>query len=271
MTPSYVFTKSHSLRRAIHTKLCSCRHVILLLDFDGTLTPIRKTPAQARLSEKASALLRLLASHPNMTVGIVTGRSLTDIARKVSATHMALIANHGFEISFRGASWVHPWAEHVRPLLNRIARRLRQQLRTNSGIVVENKRYTLAIHYRAARGGRAREVRGVVLNLLLPYWSGFRVTEGKKVIEVRPNVPWSKGTAVQCVLSLLKREKRTCIIYIGDDATDEDAFQALNGTGITVVVGRKKKTHASYWVRNPKEVLEFLAVLETIIRERAGI
>ena len=268
MIPLYLFNRSRTLRRSVQKRLRLCRRPILLMDFDGTLAPIRKTPAEAHLPERAKELLRLLADQPHIILGIVTGRSLPDIRRKVGRNGMLLVANHGFEIFAHGIRWVHPWAERVRPHLNRLARLLRRHLRVIPGALVENKRYTLGIHYRAVQGKDARKVRGLVLDLLVPFRKDFRITEGKKVIEVRPNVAWSKGTAVQRVLTLLKHKGRECVIYIGDDTTDEDAFEALRETGITVVVGKKKTSSAVYWVRNPGEVLEFLSILGVMLSER---
>jgi trehalose 6-phosphate phosphatase len=270
VNPQYLFGKSRALRRPVVTKLRSCRQIILLLDFDGTLAPIRRTPADARMPARMSKLLRLFAVHPNISVGIVTGRSLRDIRQKVSKHHVLLIANHGFEIFLDGVCWVHPWAERIMPLLHRLARTLKRRLLTVAGVLVENKRYTLAVHYRGVRQKDVRLVRETVYDLVLPFWREFKITRGKKVIEVRPNVPWSKGTAIQQVLTLLKREKEGCVIYTGDDATDEDAFEALRGNGITIVVGKKQRSKAMYWVRNPAEVWEFLATLGVTMSERTG-
>jgi trehalose 6-phosphate phosphatase len=269
MNPKYLFNQSRTLRRPILERIQSCREIILLLDYDGTLVPIRATPAEARMPAKTRRLLYLLCGQPNIIAGIVTGRSLPDILRKVGKNRPMLIANHGFEIFLDGMCWVHPWAERVMPLLQHLARKLRRHLNTISGVLVENKRYTLAIHYRGVERKDVRTVRETVLELLLPFWSEFRITEGKKVIEVRPNVPWSKGSAIQRVVKLLKREKQRCVIYIGDDTTDEDAFEALRGGGITIVVG-KKKSSAAYWVRNPAEVWQFLAILALTMSERTG-
>jgi len=268
MTPRYLFERSGALRRPVVTKLRSCRQIILLLDFDGTLVPIRRTPAEARMPAKMSKLLLLLARHPSISVGIVTGRSLPDIRQKVKMHRMFLIANHGFEIFLDDACWVHPWAERIKPLLHRLAQRLRGRLQSVSGVFVEDKRYTLAIHYRAVRQKDVRLVRETVHDLVMPFWREFKITRGKKVIEVRPNVPWSKGTAIQQVLTSLKRIKEECVIYAGDDTTDEDAFGALRGNGITIVVGKKRHSKAAYWVRNPAEVWEFLATLGVSMSER---
>lgn len=268
MTARYLFGRSRTLPRSVITRLRSCRQIILLLDFDGTLAPIRPTPAQARMPARTRALLQLLARHPSITVGIVTGRSLPDIRKKIGRQHLLLIANHGFEIFLDGVCWTHPWAKRSMPLLQRLARKLKGHLKTIPGVLVEQKRYSLTIHYRAVRRNQIRTMQEVALDILSPFWRDIRITKGKKVLEVRPNVPWGKGTAIQRVLTLLNRQKDGCVIYAGDDTTDEDAFAALRGGGVTVAVGKKKQTHAAYWVRDPGEVWEFLAALAITMAER---
>ena len=181
---------------------------------------------------------------------------------------MLLIANHGFEIFLDDVCWTHPWAERIMPLLRRLSQNLRRHLDTIPGVLVEHKGYSLTVHYRRVRQKHVRTVRRVVLDLLSPFWRELRITRGKKVLEVRPNVPWGKGTAIQRVLSLLKRQKHGCVIYVGDDATDEDAFEVLRSGGITVVVGKKKQSVAAYWVKDPGEVWDFLAALAIALAER---
>jgi trehalose-phosphatase len=154
--------------------------------------------------------------------------------------------------------------------MSRLARKLKSRLKKVPGVLVENKRYTLAIHYRSVHAKHLPVVHDTVFDLMPPHQKECRITEGKRVIEVRPRVPWSKGTAVQRVLRILKRERQSCVIYIGDDTTDEDAFEVLKRRGITIVVGKKQLSHAAYWVRNPGEVRDFLALLALLITERAA-
>jgi trehalose 6-phosphate phosphatase len=266
--PTYLFSRPGSLPRPILKSLAGSREIVLLMDYDGTLVPIQSAPKEARLSSRTRQLLNVLSDEPKIISGIVTGRSLPDILRKVGRNRFLLLANHGFEIFIDNDKWVHPWAERMEPLLRRLARTLRRRLKTVSGLLLENKGYTLSVHYRRVSQDEVREVRDTVMDVLRPYVREIRITKGKKVIELRPNVPWSKGTAILKVLRLLKRQKKRCIIYLGDDTTDEDAFEALRGSGITIAVGKKKKSSAAYWVKDPAEVMEFLSILAFTVRER---
>lgn len=238
------------------------------MDFDGTLAPIRKTPAVAFMPASTAVLLRQLTTCRKIVAGIVTGRALSDIVPKVGRGGFFIIANHGFEIFFDNTVWIHPRVERVVPLLTKVASRLRRSLRHTEGILLENKRYTLAVHYRGARELRLRDLSATVKQSLSPYHDQLRLTHGKKVIEIRPDIDWDKGSAVTSFLSLLKKRRHSCIIYLGDDRTDEDAFVALRDRGITIVAGKKRKTAAQYWVKNPGEVAEFLALMATVLSER---
>jgi trehalose 6-phosphate phosphatase len=91
---------------------------------------------------------------------------------------------------------------------------------------------------------------------------------GKKVLEVCPPVNWDKGKAVLWLLHNMSFSENTPVlpIYIGDDITDEDAFKLLKGSGLTVFVGKPKKSNAEYYIKDTNEVLSFLSWLEKTTR-----
>jgi trehalose-phosphatase len=250
--------------------LARCKSIILFLDFDGTLAPIRKTPSLARLPFETRALLRRLSNRPNIIVGLVTGRSEADIIKKVRIRNVIWIANHGFEISMGRSHWVHRAAKEARPVLGEIARKLRRGLSAVQGVLIENKRYTLTVHYRNVRKQSVSLVKEITRHLLRPYEAQFRITTGKKVFEVRPNAPWNKGHAVEHVLECLRPDKTSLLVYIGDDRTDEDAFKRLHARALTVMVGRKIESAARYRVRNPRAAKEFLKIIEGTSRKGEG-
>lgn len=260
MTPSYLFTPSRRLPGPLQRKLQACRQLILFLDFDGTLASIRQTPAGASLSATTRRLLRSLASRSTVSIAIVTGRSLRDIRQKVDNS-VIFIANHGLEIFEAGIHWVHPRAEVCRPMMAELTRKIRQRLRNVTGVFVENKRYTLSIHYRLVDRRHLGFVKAEVSELYAPYGDALNITEGKEVVEIGPRVRWNKGVAVQKLLPLLKTERRIFIVYVGDDTSDESAFDALRRAGTTIVVGQKAATSARYWVKNPAEVRRLLGLL----------
>jgi trehalose-phosphatase len=119
---------------------------------------------------------------------------------------------------------------------------------------------SFAVHYREASPPVARAAKSCLLDVVAPVRDRLRVLEGAMVWEVLPNEIRGKGGAVRDVLAELP--PGTPAIYMGDDGTDEAAFCAL-GDQISIRVGKAQKSHAKYYVRDPREVICFLQRLET--------
>jgi trehalose 6-phosphate phosphatase len=236
--------------------------LILLLDFDGTLAPIVPRPESAAiLPEARTALLRLLELG-NVDIAIVSGRGLSDARRMVGLTTVAYAGNHGMEIDGPGVHQIHEQAAAARPVLDHIVERLRAPLGEIEGAILEDKGLTLTIHYRLVDDSQAANVRQLVKEATVDH-PEIRVTEGKMVLEVRPAVEWDKGRAVAFLLDHLRPASDVPVIYIGDDATDEDAFRALRkregpGEGIIVADPPRATTLARSFLRWPEEVAELL-------------
>ncbi len=253
----------HSLAIASQLKLAG--HVLLLSDFDGTLAPIVERPELAVLSERNRNLLRRLAHQPGLTVGIISGRALGDLIGRVGIEGLAYAGNHGLEIKGPGLRFVSPVAEELRPVLNVVHQVLTRTLGTLKGVFVEHKGLSLSVHYRLAEAPRER-IREAVQRVVgsMPAGDSTVMTEGKKVIEIRPAAGWDKGRAVKLLMKRYgKGGRRSGLVpvYLGDDRTDEDAFRviAAYGRGITVRVGEPDPTSAArYCVSSPEDVSTFL-------------
>ncbi|HHT9152799.1 MAG TPA: trehalose-phosphatase [Candidatus Hypogeohydataceae bacterium YC40] len=234
--------------------------ILLFLDYDGTLVPIRKRPSLAILSPAGRQLLERLSRSPKLSVGIATGRSLTDIQRLIAIKELFYIANHGLEISLEGKGWAHPKAERLRPYLKEILSELKKSTRHINGVLLEDKGLTLSVHYRNVPNRFSKELRAVVVSVINRHSEKFIVTHDKKVYEIRPNINWDKGRAV-LKLSHYLGKRKMLKIYIGDGRTDEDAFRVMGKGDIAIRVGYKRNSLASYYVKNPKEVVAFLKYL----------
>ncbi|MFQ5585560.1 MAG: trehalose-phosphatase [Thermodesulfobacteriota bacterium] len=224
----------------------------LFLDYDGTLTPIVGRPEKAHLSYSMKEVIRRLKRR--YPLAIISGRGLDDLREKVGIRGVVYAGNHGLEIESEDFSRHEEKAHELRETLSAIAALLDAALRYCKGVIVENKGLTLSVHYRLVDKREVPQVVEIVKHELTPYQEKgrVRVTEGKKVIEIRPPVKWDKGKAVSWILGRgIFRE--TLPIYIGDDETDRDAFRALRGRGLSIVVGHRWKD-ADYFLKDQSEV-----------------
>jgi trehalose-phosphatase len=250
-------------------QLRDAKHILLLADFDGTLTPIVGRPELANLSEELRRLLRALARQRHFTLGIISGRALADLEDKVGISGLVYAGNHGLEIEGPGISFVNPVAEELRPILRIMHYVLSRALGTTRGVLVENKGLSISIHYRLAEKHRAGEVENIMKKVVggAEAAGQTRITSGKKVYEVRPAVTWDKGKAIKLLMKRYGkggRKSGLLPMYFGDDLTDEDGFSVIEnyGIGLSVFVGEEnQRSTARYFLRSPAEVATFLNML----------
>jgi trehalose 6-phosphate phosphatase len=237
------------------------QEIALFLDYDGTLTPIRKTPNKAIPAPGTISLLRKLIQLPHLTVFIVTGRSMEDIRQRIPLENMGFIANHGFHILRDGNEWKHPGAIQFKWKLQKLHTLLQNTLKPFQHAFIEDKQFTLSIHYRNVPSREKYPLKTTAAETIGAYDSTLLTTEGKEVLEVRPPLDWGKGRAVMKVLKSSQHSPHSLQIYIGDDETDEDAFHVLQSSGMTLHVGRISNTYAQYYMPNVGEVLRFLKMI----------
>jgi len=249
-------------------RLKSANHVLLLCDFDGTLTPIVDRPELTVLPAETTKLLRKLAKNRRYTVGIVSGRALADLKGKVSVDGIVYAGNHGLEIEGFGSDFLDPVAEEMRPFFQMLSHALLATLRGIKGVFVENKGLTLSVHYRSVDDAEETRVKDAFAKVTDPlHVTGrIRVTEGKKVYEIRPPVDWDKGKAIAWLIARCRetRGKSGALpVYLGDDLTDEDGFKVIEkNNGISVFVGEQSfPSVARYFLKSPQEVIELLKML----------
>jgi trehalose-phosphatase len=248
--------------------LRAARHILLLSDYDGTLTPIVERPELANLSRRTKELLQALAHQHHFTVGIISGRALKDLQQRVGIRGIIYAGNHGLEIEGPGVSFAHPAAEEIKPVFRLLHQVLSKALGKVGGVLVEDKGLTLSVHYRMVSEDEADEVKNIFERIIAAARSlgKIRITSGKKVFEVRPAAAWDKGKAVALLLERyrgLPVKGKVFPIFLGDDLTDEDGFKVINECGgMSIFVGEEAgDTAARYILRSPAEVEEFLGML----------
>jgi trehalose 6-phosphate phosphatase len=196
----------------------------VLLDIDGTLAPIVRHAADARVPEATRTLLIEIARRYRV-VACVSGRRAATARQIVAIGTIAYIGNHGAELLRPGANLpeVDPdasaWTARVHAFSDHAYTSERQRMRVR----VEDKDTIVAFHWRGApdEQGAARAVQEIARSALD---EGLAVHWGRKVLEVRPPVVMDKGLGIT---ALLRRTPVAAALYVGDDATDLDAFRAL--------------------------------------------
>jgi trehalose-phosphatase len=248
----------------ILNQIKAASHIILFLDYDGTLVPICREPSLAQLSSDTKKVLRDLSLNPRFSVGIISGRSLREIRKLVGIPHLFYAGNHGFEMVFQNRVWTHPALKVFIPELKKVARRVHDRTRGIDGIYIENKKITVSIHYRNVTDHPPGRIFAIIAQVVEPFSQHFMIARGKKVFEVRPRIDWDKGKAVDELTHLCALPSKPLKIYIGDDQTDEDAFGVLAQEDISIRVGYKKGSAARYFCRGSSEVVTFLKKLEGV-------
>lgn len=244
------------------------KRLAAFFDFDGTLTPIVSRPDQAILSGLMRNRLERLAPLTPVTA-IVSGRSRADLEQRVGIPSLVYAGCHGFDIAGpQGRIVERQEGRGFDAVVGRAAAALRAELGGMPGLFIEDKTYCLALHYRHVPPPRVDALRRRV-DAIAGSFPELRKMHGKKIIELRPDIPWDKGRAVLWILETLGLDGGGVLpIYFGDDATDADAFRALAGTGIGIYVSRTPEpTMADYRLRNSAEVglviERLIAALET--------
>ena len=256
----------------IADKIGTAKQVLLLSDFDGTLSPIVGRPEDAVLSDDTRRAIEALATTQRVGVAVISGRALSDIQNKVGIRGITYVGNHGIEIEGPWLKFVYPPAESLRPVIRHLYPRLSEVLAGFEGALVEDKGLTLSVHYRLVEEARVGELKRICEETVrgLRSEGKVRTTEGKKVYEIRPGVLWDKEDAMVLLMSgwtSLRGKTGSLAIFLGDDLTDEGGFKVVNTHGgVSIFVGESNSsTAAQYFLRSPHEVEEFLQRLTQTI------
>ncbi len=240
------------------------RKIFLFLDYDGTLAPIVNTPAKATMSRKMKGLLKKIAQTPGITSVIISGRSLPDLKNRIKVPRLIYVGNHGLEMDRYGVYVNFTHDDHYEVTIKHIESELRHSLRDIKGVILENKKIALAMHYRLVAPGQVKTVKKIFTTVAKPLIreNKLRFRSGKKVLELIPAVAWGKGKFVKWLLNTEYTDNiETAVLYFGDDLTDEESFKALGTKAYTVFIGSPGKSAARYFLRNPQEVAVVLAKL----------
>ncbi|KAK1325578.1 putative trehalose-phosphate phosphatase 6 [Acorus calamus] len=257
------------------------KKVVVFLDYDGTLSPIVSDPDKAFMSDSMRSAVNQVAHH--FTTCIISGRRRDKVSSFVKLKNLYYVGSHGMDISIPSEAvknssvrrseadqqgneviMFQPAAEFL-PIMKKLLLVLREKIRTIKGSVIEDNKFCLSVHYRHV-DEEDQDALWQLVEATVGGYSGLCITNGKMVYEIRPNINWNKGHALEYVLETLGFGSSSDVfpMYLGDDTTDEDAFKVLRkrGQGLPILVSSNpKETKASFSLRNPSEVQSFLLCL----------
>lgn len=262
MGQAYFFKNNYN---QLHSVITPNLKLALFLDYDGTLVPIQQDPNRCILSDRIKKQLRVLAGSSQCYLTILSGRSLLDIRKRIGIRKIYYGGNHGLDISGPNLRYTHPKALLAKSAIDRAGRKLKKEIADIKGAWLEDKKFTLSLHFRSVKKENIPLVKKVFYKTVAEFLEkkSLAVIKGKKVLELSPNVSWDKGSAV---LWILQRLKDRCLpLYIGDDQTDENAFNALYKKGTTIRIGKSKKTSAGYYLKGYWEVSRLLQQIQELL------
>ncbi len=194
-------------------------------------------------------------------MAVVSGRSLEDLRSRVGIDDLIYAGNHGLEILGPDLKFIHPQALAAMEATAKLAHLLSERLRDFSGAFVEDKSLSLSVHVRnVANADAVARISAIVESCVLEFAHSVCLRHGKKVLEIRPLVPWTKGHAVHWIRDNLDIPE-SATLYIGDDQTDEDVFLTLR-EGVSVKVGDALASEADHQLDDPDAVHQFLQALD---------
>jgi trehalose-phosphatase len=253
----------NALDRLDQIKALTAGRPAIFLDYDGTLAPIVNDPAKARIPQSTRTAVRALLE--KAPVAVVSGRSAIDVRDFLGLSGVVYAGSHGQEISFPNDTYFENPAsvEHL-GALDKAERLLTEGLVGAEGIQIERKPFAIAVHTRRAESDFDR-VRAGEMAAEVGASAGLVVRPGKEVHELRPDVDWHKGRAIEYLLGRLDGHVP---LFIGDDETDEDGFSAVlkkGGVAIIVADDQDRKTLAEFSLKDTFATTTFLTKLKSYL------
>lgn len=259
---------------------------VFCIDFDGTLVKICKNPIDVVVAGELYDFLSGIGNLKNVFLCIITGRELSYIESKINLKNNIIYSgNHGYEIksyykNFK-LNFLVKNADKYLPLLSEAFNQVKKIGLKN--LIIENKKFSISLHYRLLDNNETKLLKQnvqVIINENPEFKKYLHITKGKKILEIRPKIDWSKGSACDYIVKELakkyKKDDKPNILRValGDDITDETMFSGgdyadtgktnLNINTINCVIG-KKKSSASFYLDSYKQTPVFIKEILTIL------
>jgi trehalose 6-phosphate phosphatase len=234
--------------------------LLLLFDYDGTLTPIVEHPWQAQLAPRTRAVLAGLAAQPHIHVGVFSGRRLDELEQLIGLPQLAYCGVSGTEIRIGGNLQVHPTARDSVQLIDEITRRLSAIEHVYPGAWVEHKRYGFTVHFRGVDPTLIEEVHKRILGFLSSWSQQLRIVDAPLAVEVLIGGTWTKGDAVRKMIEYVGEP--LFAFYAGDAPNDQEALEAVTAHGgLALGVGPLAPPAATAHVADPDTLVRWMEAL----------
>ncbi|MFM8269302.1 MAG: trehalose-phosphatase [Pseudomonadota bacterium] len=223
-------------------------NTLLAFDFDGTLSKLTARPQYAQVSAGTEMLLHEIS--PLAFTAIISGRGIKDLKKLIPFKPNYLIGNHGLESPTTPTKVV----STAKKVTSHWTKQILGELELGRGVQLEDKAYSLSLHYRLASQRSLK--RNQLVKLAEQLAPTPRIVLGKYVVNLIPPDSPDKGTAL---LDLMKHAKLDSAIYVGDDLTDEDVFSLSSPKVLGVRVGRIQKSSAPFYIKTQSEINRLLS------------
>lgn len=223
----------------VETRLDAANGVLLCVDVDGVLTSGGDHPVT-----ESKRQLRRLQETGRATVAVVSARELVDLRSRVALAGSVYAGDDGIERHVDGETTVHPVARGFLDSTRRVRTALSDAYRSETGLHVEDRGWSVSVHYRPADVDRASELVDDVTTIVERVEQAEHVEDGRldvvhedHTVDVRPTIEWDRGVCVETLVDDAPDDYLP--VYLGADDADRPAFRAVERHGgVSVGVGR---------------------------------
>lgn len=242
--------------REITASFRKARRKLIILDYDGTLVPFHNDPAKALPDTSLKNLLKTLSETRNVDMAIVSGRNSEFLESVFGDLNITIFAEHGAIRRING-KWENVYRRDL-SWQTEILRIMKEVTDNTPGSHIERKKTSLVWHYRSSDKWLANMRSAQLVNKLLYPCTRrhLHLMRGDKIVEVKPS-EYTKGTTIK---NYYNYSNYDFILAAGDDTTDEDMFEVLQGEPVTIKVGRPSEK-SRFTVQNSEELLRLLRTL----------
>lgn len=238
----------------------SGRPLGLYFDYDGTLVPYASQPSAALLPTSSRSLLRMLSSQPRVCVGILSGRSLSDLRSMVRLSEVFYSGTCGLELDGPDLQFVHPEASRLGEETSRLWEILKGIVHPFTGTWIERKPLGLTVHYRATDIEHHARLRSILLEVIRDFAGGWRILHGSFAVELFGDPACTKGSAL--LRHIQTQPAPMLVLYCGNAENDTDAMTAVNQRGgISVGIGADAPCAAQHRIDTTTDLLNLLVAL----------